>query len=183
MQNDNLTEKKISSTEIYKGVLLHVFSDKVGLPNGNTSVREDIKHNGAVCVVPVTPEGEVYMVRQYRYPVGRVTLEVPAGKIDPGEEPLAAAARELSEETGLENAVFRPIGALLPSVAYTSEVIYMYLAEGFTDGRAHTDPDEFLNVEKIPLDKLTDMVMNGEIEDAKTQAAILKAAFIKRRNA
>ncbi|MCR5781872.1 MAG: NUDIX hydrolase [Clostridia bacterium] len=182
MKNDNLTETFVSSEEIWKGRLLHVFCDTVELPNGKRSTREFIKHNGAVAVVPIDENGDAYMVRQYRHAVGRVTLEIPAGKIDPGEEPLAAAGRELSEETGLLDATYEHIGNLLPSVAYTSEVIYMYIARGFTAGRQHTDPDEFVDVVKIPLADLADMVMSGQIEDSKTQAAILKAYLIENGN-
>ncbi len=178
--NDSgLIETFVSSEEIFNGRLLHVFRDTVELPNGKHSTREYIRHNGAVAVVPVDEDGNVYMVRQYRHAVGRVTLEIPAGKIDRGEEPLAAAERELSEETGLLNAAYEHIGNLLPSVAYTSEVIYMYIARGFTVGEQHTDPDEFVQVVKIPLTELVKMVMSGQIEDSKSQAAILKANLIE----
>ncbi len=174
--NDNgLVETFVSSEEIFNGRLLHVFRDTVELPNGKRSTREYIRHNGAVAIVPIDENGDVFMVRQFRHAVGRVTLEIPAGKIDPGEEPLASAERELSEETGLLDAQFESIGDLMPSVAYTSEIIYMYIARGFTVGDQHTDPDEFVQVVKIPLSELVDMVMSGQIEDAKTQAAILKA--------
>ncbi len=174
--NDNLTEKKVSSENVFDGKLLHVYSDVIELPNGNTSTREYIKHQGAVCVVPVTENMEVVAVKQYRYPIGRVTIEIPAGKLDKGEEPLEAAKRELSEETGVESADIRYVGGLYPSVAYTDEIIHMYVAENLVYGEAHTDEDEFLNVVRIPLAEFTRMVMDGEIMDAKTMAAILKTA-------
>ena len=174
--NDNLTEKKVSSENVFDGKLLHVYSDVIELPNGNTSTREYIKHQGAVCVVPVTENMEVVAVKQYRYPIGRVTIEIPAGKLDKGEEPLEAAKRELSEETGVESADIRYVGGLYPSVAYTDEIIHMYVAENLVYGEAHTDEDELLNVVRIPLTEFTRMVMDGEIMDAKTMAAILKTA-------
>ena len=174
--NDNLIEKKLSSENVFDGKLLHVYSDVIELPNGNTSTREYIKHQGAVCVVPVTENMEVVAVKQYRYLIGRVTIEIPAGKLDKGEEPLEAAKRELSEETGVESADIKYVGGLYPSVAYTDEIIHMYIAENLVYGEAHTDEDEFLNVVKIPLAEFTRMVMDGEIMDAKTMAAILKTA-------
>ena len=126
--------------------------------------------------MPVTDAMEVVAVKQYRYPIGRVTIEIPAGKLDIGEEPLEAAKRELSEETGVESADIEYVGGLYPSVAYTDEIIHMYVAKNLTYGESHTDDDEFLNVVKIPLAEFARMVMDGEIQDAKTMAAILKTA-------
>ena len=178
MTNENLIEKKVSSENVFDGVLLHVYKDEIELPNGNKATREYIKHQGAVCVVPVTDENEVIAVCQYRYPIGRVTIEIPAGKLDKGEEPLEAAKRELSEETGVESAEIEYMGGLYPSVAYTDEIIHMYLAKNLKFGEAHTDEDEFLNVVKIPLKEFAQMVMDGKIQDSKTMAAILKVAKI-----
>ena len=176
MKDEHLIEKKVSSENVFDGVLLHVYKDKIELPNGNDAVREYIKHQGAVCVVPVTDEMEVVAVKQYRYPIGRVTIEIPAGKLDAGEDILDAAKRELSEETGVESADIEYIGGLYPSVAYTDEIIHMYVAKNLVYGEAHTDDDEFLNVVKIPLKEFVQMVMDGQIQDSKTMAAILKVA-------
>lgn len=176
MNDEQLIERKVSSENVFDGVLLHVFKDKISLPNGNEAVREYIKHQGAVCVVPITENMEVVAVKQYRYPIGRVTIEIPAGKLDAGEIPLEAAKRELSEETGVESADIEYMGGLYPSVAYTDEIIHMYVAKNLVYGEAHTDEDEFLNVVKIPLDKFAQMVMDGKIQDSKTMAAILKVA-------
>ena len=181
MKDENLTEKKVSSEYVFDGKLLHVYNDVVSLPNGSTSTREYIKHQGAVAVVPVTDENEIIVVRQYRYPIERVTIEIPAGKLDIGEKPLAAAKRELSEETGVECADITYIGGLYPSVAYTDEIIHMYMAKNLVYGDAHTDEDEFLDVEKIHIDKFVEMIMNGEIMDSKTQAAVLKVANILKK--
>lgn len=174
MNDEMLIEKQLSSENVFDGVLLHVYKDDIELPNGHKSVREYIKHQGAVCVVPVTDKMEVIAVKQYRYPIGRVTIEIPAGKLDAGEEPLEAAKRELSEETGVECADIEYMGGLYPSVAYTDEIIHMYVAKNLVYGQAHTDDDEFLNVVKIPLKDFVQMVMDGKIQDSKTMAAILK---------
>ena len=171
----DLTEKKISSEEVFSGCLLHVFSDEVLLPNGNTSKREYIRHPGAACVVPVTEDGKVIMVHQFRYPFRRVLLEVPAGKLDTGELPEAAAKREMKEETGIVADSLIDLGPYFPTCAYSDEVIHMYLATGLRYESQHFDDDEFLTLEKIPLDDLIRDIMNGSIADGKTQTALLKA--------
>lgn len=178
MNDEMLIEKKVSSEYIFDGKLLQVYRDTIALPNGNEAIREYIKHQGAVAVVPVTDEGEIIAVRQYRYPIGRITIEIPAGKLDKGEDPLTAAKRELSEETGVESADIDYIGGLYPSVAYTDEIIHMYVAKNLKYGEMHTDEDEFLDVVKIKIDDFVDMVLKGEIMDSKTQAAVLKVAML-----
>lgn len=178
MNDEMLIEKKVSSEYIFDGKLLQVYRDTISLPNGNEATREYIKHQGAVAVVPVTDDNEIIAVRQYRYPIGRVTIEIPAGKLDKGEEPLTAAKRELSEETGVESADIEYIGGLYPSVAYTDEIIHMYVAKNLKYGEMHTDEDEFLDVVKIKIDDFVDMVLKGEIMDSKTQAAVLKVAML-----
>ncbi len=171
---NELIEAFVASEEIYKGKVVHLFRDTVRLPNGKQATREVIRHNGAVCVVPITEDGDVLMVRQYRYPFGRVLLEVPAGKIDPGEAPEDCARRELSEETGASAAVLTYLGDYYPSVAILDENIRMYLARGLTFHESHTDDDEFLQLVRIPLETLVSQVLSGEILDGKTQTAILK---------
>lgn len=170
-----LFEKKINSRQVFDGVVVKLFVDDVELPNGKKSVREIIRHPGAVCVIPVTDEGEVIMVRQFRYAFNKVLLEVPAGKLEPNEDPLDAALRELEEESGVVARCVEHIGEIYTTVALIDEKIHVYLATGLTFKNAHPDEDEFLEVEKIPLKTLVDMVMNGEIKDSKTQIAILKA--------
>lgn len=170
-----LFEKKLTSKQVFDGVVVKLFVDEVELPDGHTSVREIVRHPGAVCVVPVTDEGEVIMVRQFRYAFGEVLLEVPAGKLEPNEDPLLAALRELEEESGAVAEHIEHMGELYTTVAIFDEKIQMYLATGLTYKNAHPDEGEFLEVEKIPLKTLVDMVMDGKIKDAKTQIAILKA--------
>lgn len=173
-----LFEKKLSSRQVFDGVVVKLFVDEVELPNGNKSIREVVRHPGAVCVVPVTDQGEVIMVRQFRYAFDQVLLEIPAGKLEPGEDPLKAALRELEEETGTVAEKIEHIGELYTTVAILDEKIHMYLATGLSYKNAHPDEDEFLEVEKISLNTLVNMVMNGEIKDSKTQIALLKAQKI-----
>ena len=175
---DKLTETKTASELIFDGRILHLYRDDIELPNGKPAERELIRHIGAVCVIPVTDDGCAVMERQFRYPVGEVLLEIPAGKLDSKDEDhVEAARRELREETGYEAAEMIPLGKFYPACAYSDEAIWMYLAKGLTKGERHPDEDEFLDVELIPLKDLVPMVLNGEVPDAKTQIAILKAAI------
>lgn len=170
-----LTEETVSSTPIYDGAIIKVKKDIVMLENGQTATREVVVHGGAVCVVPVTEDHMVYMVKQYRYPFQRVMIEVPAGKIDQGEDPLTAAHRELEEEIGMKADEMIDIGEFYPSCAFLTEVIHMYIAKGLTPSKQKLDEDEFLNIEKIPLTQLCDRILKDEIKDGKTIASILKA--------
>lgn len=176
----NLEEKQISRKEIYKGHIIDVVCDTVRLPNGMEAPREVCLHVGAVCVIPLLSDGTVIMERQYRYPHGRVFLEIPAGKLNSSDEdPLLAAKRELREETGAVAEKYTDLGELIPSPAVLNEKIRMYLAEEISFTERELDEDEFLDVVKIPLDELYEMVMRGEVADAKTQVAVLKVYNLK----
>ena len=176
-----LSEKRIGRKEIYDGHIVHLVCDEVVLPNGKTAPREVCLHKGAVAVVPITDDGKILMERQFRYAHDRVFLEIPAGKLDSEDEvPLDAAVRELREETGARARSITPLGRLIPSPAILSEVIHLFLAEGLTFGERELDEDEFLDVVPMELDELYGMVMRGEIEDAKTQIAIMKVYGLKR---
>lgn len=173
-------EEKTKSELIFDGKVLHVFRDEIKLPNGKPSMREYIKHVGAVCVIPITEEGEVVCVRQYRYAVGRVLLEIPAGKLDSSDEdPKEAVLRELREETGARCGKLTSLGLYLGSPALIGEHIEMYLAEDLTFGETDPDDDEFLEICKIPLSEMVQMVLRGEIPDGKTQVAVLRAAAMR----
>ncbi len=170
----HLEEKTVSSEQVFDGKVVKLFVDKAELENGEIVTREMIKHPGGVCVLPLDEDNNVLMVRQFRYPPHRVLLEIPAGKLEPGEEHRECGLRELKEETGCTCDEFTYLGNLIPTPAYDNEVIYMYLARGLHKGEQRLDEDEFLDVEKIPLGIAIDMVMNNEIADAKTQIAVLK---------
>ena len=174
-------EKTKEERLVYDGKILHVYCDDIYLPNGCEAKREYVKHLGAVCVVPLTEDGEVICVRQYRYAHKREVLEIPAGKLDFAEEDRREAAlRELREETGALCEKLTFIGDLIPSPAILTERISMYLAEGLTFGDTDPDEDEFLELVRIPLKDLVDKIMRGEISDAKTQTAILKTWYLKK---
>ena len=171
-------EKQISSEQKFDGKIVKLFVDKAQLENGDIVTREVIKHPGGVCVVPLDGDNNVIMVRQFRYPHNRALLELPAGKLEYGEDPEKCGLRELKEETGCTCDSFISLGKLLPTPAYDTEITYMYLARGLHGGEQKLDEDEFLEVEKIPLEKAAKMIMNNEIDDAKTQIAILKTVFL-----
>ena len=180
-----LGEKCIKSKEVFSGNVIRVCCDDIELPNGKCATREYVKHNGAVAIIPVTDSGEIIMEEQFRYAHNRVFLEIPAGKLEaPDEVPVGAARRELKEETGAVAKKITFLGVYIPSPAILGEKIYMYLAEGLRFEDTKLDEDEFLNVRRYSLDTLIDKVMRGEIEDGKTQIAVLKLAHIyaKRNN-
>ena len=174
-----LGETAVSTEDIFDGVILHVKRDMVRLSNGSETVREVIRHIGAVCVIPVTDDNRVIMERQFRYPLNKVILEIPAGKLDaPDEDRLSAIRRELREETGYTADEWTELGDFHPAPAYCDEYITMYMARGLHRGERDLDEDEFLDVYAIPLSELVQDVMEGRISDAKTQVCILKAARI-----
>lgn len=170
----NLEEKTLEKSYIYNGKILNLRKDTVLLPNGHKSVREVVEHCGGVCVVAIDDNKNCYMVEQFRYPYKTVILEAPAGKIDKDEDPLECGKRELKEETGLIANNYISLGSIYPSTGYTDEIIYLYLAKDLKQKKQSPDEDEFLNVKKIPFDTIFNMIMNNEISDAKTVAAILK---------
>ena len=174
-----LCETKTNRTEIYDGHILHVVVDDVVLPNNVPAKREVVLHNGAVCIVPITEDGEIIMERQFRYPFNEVIFEIPAGKIDKGEtDPLSAARRELREETGLEAENMQFIGMYYPSPAILSEKIYMYVATGLKKGKQDLDEDEFLDIQPMPFNDVVEMILKNEIPDGKTQTAVLKTKLL-----
>ena len=179
MEEKRLREIQIESEEIFNGLIMDVKRDRVRLPNGNQSVRELLRHVGAVCVVPVTDDGRVVVERQYRYPIDQVITEIPAGKLDsPDEDRLSAAKRELREETGFTADRWTDMGLYYPAAAYSDEKITMYLAQGLHKGEQHLDEGEFLNVETVPIAELVEDILSGKITDGKTQAAVLKASML-----
>ncbi len=165
---------------MYDGKILHIRRDTVELPNGREAIREVVDHNGGVCVLALDGEGRVLMVRQFRYPYKEVLRELPAGKLERGEDPYAAAMRELKEETGATTPSLQSLGELYPSPGYCGEIIHMYLAQELDFGAANPDDDEFLQVERIPLDELTEDILSGKIRDAKTIAAVLKVKLMRK---
>ena len=170
-----LTEKTLSSREIYRGRVIRVRVDEVELPNGHTSTREIVEHPGGVGILALDEEGFVYLVRQYRYAFSQTLLEIPAGKREVGEEPFLTAQRELQEEIGATAENWQSLGEILASPGCYGEVLYLYLARGLTFGKQDLDEDEFLNVERVSFADLAQRCLSGEIRDGKTVMAVLKA--------
>lgn len=175
---EHLHEETLSSDVIFEGKILRLKKDTVMLENGEHAFREVVEHSGGVCILPVTDDGEIIFVRQFRYPFKEILTEIPAGKREKDEEPLTCGIRELKEEVGAVADKITYLGKLYPTVAYDTEVIYMYLAEGLHFSDQHLDEDEFVDIVKIPFDKAVEMVMRDEIPDSKTQIAILKAKVL-----
>ena len=174
----DFTEKQLSYEYKFKGRIIKLRVDEALLPDGKTATREVVEHGGGVCVAALTDDGNVLAVRQFRYPYSETVLEIPAGKRDGDEDPFLCGVRELKEETGSTAAEYRFLGELYPSPGYCGEIIWMYAAKGLTFGEQNPDEDEFLSVEKIPLKEFADMVLSGEVKDAKTQAAVLKLKML-----
>jgi ADP-ribose pyrophosphatase len=170
-----LVENELSSEPVFDGKLLHVRRDLVRLPDGQEAVREHILHPGAVMIIPLLENGNLVMERQYRYPLRRVFLELPAGKIDAGEDPLRTAQRELLEETGYVAAEWKYLGCTHPVISYSNEQIDIYLARGLSMRQQKLDSGEFLEVLEVSLAMAIDKIKSGEITDAKTLAGLFWA--------
>ena len=167
----HLREERLSGQDIYSGIFLDMKRDQVSLPDGNQAVREYLTHPGAVAIVAVLDDGRVLMERQYRSPIAKACLEIPAGKLDPKEDHLLCAQRELAEETGYTAKKWSFIRRIHPVISYSTEFIDIYLAEGLLSGKSHLDEEEFLDVFAAPLEQLLEWVEQGEITDVKTTIA------------
>lgn len=174
------TEQALSCRTVFTGRVFTVTVDRVRLENGAESEREIVRHHGGACIAALTEQDEIYLVRQYRYALGRELWELPAGKLEKGEDPFAAAKRELAEECGLVAERFFDLGEFYPTVGYCTEIIYTWLATGLSPCPMHLDEDEFLTPQKLPFQKAVEMVWSGEIRDGKTVAAILKIDSLRR---
>lgn len=168
MPKKDLYEQQLSTAKVYSGKLLQVHRDEVRLPDGNSSTREYIRHPGAVVVLPLTVEGELILERQHRYPLGRDFIEVPAGKIDPGEQTLACAQRELLEETGYIARDWQYVTTVYPCIGYADERLVFFLARNLDFVGHQRDADEFLEVFSLPVEQAMAMVKSGEICEVKT---------------
>ena len=173
-----LTETTVERELIFSGRVFSVSKDKILLPDGRGAFREWVGHTGGVGVLAVMDDGTVPLVRQYRYGAGKITLEIPAGKLESGELPESCGRRELAEECGLTAVKFEPLGAILPAPAYCSEVTYLFLAQGLAKTEGRLDEDEFLEIEYMPFEKAAEMAARGEIDDAKTVAALMRRWYL-----
>jgi ADP-ribose pyrophosphatase len=169
----DLREHRLASEQVFDGTLLKVYRDRVRLPDGSESGREYIRHPGAVAVVPLFDDGRVLLERQFRYPHAREFIEIPAGKLEPGEPHLETAKRELLEETGYSAAEWKRIGVIHTAIAYTDEGIDLFVARKLTLSERKLDAGEFLEVFSVPFREAVDMIRDGRITDAKTVAALL----------
>lgn len=169
------TEKTLQSQTIFNGRVIHVKHDRVLCPNGQESMREIVEHRGGVAVIALTDQDELYLVRQYRYALGRELLEIPAGKLEPGEIPAEAIRRELEEEIGVIAKCWHSLGYIIPTCGYCSEKIHLFLARDLTYTHTHPDDDECLDILKLPRTQVLDMCKDGRINDAKTICALMRA--------
>jgi len=172
----DMTEKTLDSQILYDGKIVRLRRDTVEVPGGNHAIREVVEHPGGVGIIPVDDDGCVFLVRQFRYPMKELVLEIPAGKREPGEHHRITAERELSEEVGATAGKLTYLGHVYASPGFCTEAIHLYLAEELTFGQTHPDEDEFLEIERIPLDKLVELALDGTLNDGKTVVGILRAA-------
>lgn len=174
--SDGLRETRLDGEEVFSGRVLRLEVDRIRLPDGGESVREVVRHRGAAVVLPILDDGRVLLVRQFRYPVGEALLELPAGTLEPGEDPTACGARELTEETGYTAASVTSLGRFYAAPGYTDESLQAVLATGLElTGDAEPDPDEIIEVEVVAADELFRRIETGEIRDSKTLATVLLA--------
>lgn len=171
-------EEMVSQETVYEGVIVNVRRDKARLMDGRITNREVVEHPGGVAVFAMDDQGRVALVRQYRYPMGEETLELPAGKLEPGEDPRDSGLRELAEETGLVPGTFEDMGCLYSSPGILAERIYLYFAKDLTQGPTHPNDGEFVETVWLPYQDLVDKARRGEIKDGKTLVGILKASFL-----
>lgn len=177
----DMTEKKVSSRLIYDGKILRLHVDTVELPNGKQALREVVDHPGGVAIVAIDRDDNVLTVKQYRYVFSRVVEEIPAGKLEHGEDPHDAALRELKEETGATPERFTELGPIIVSPGAYGEVLHLYLAEGLDMGATSPDEDEFLDLVKTPFDEMVRRVLSGELTDAKTVVGVLKVYALRQQ--
>ncbi len=176
-----LKETRVETSTVYNGVIVRVELDRAELPNGRLARREVVRHPGGVAILPLDAQDRAITVRQFRYPFYTVVSEVPAGKLEAGEDPREAAVRELSEEVGVTAGEMVYLGSMYPSPGFCDEELHMYLALDLTEGACHPDPDEFLEVERVPFDELVARIMRNEVRDGKTISTVLKAKeYLKR---
>ena len=177
----DLTERMLESEIIFQGKVVKLRLDAVEVPGGAHAKREVVEHPGGVGIVPVDAEGNVLLVHQFRYPLGRVVLEIPAGKLEPGEDHRITAIRELSEEVGVEAGKLTYLGHAFASPGFSNESIHLYLAEDLTFGESHPEEDEFLVPERIHIDELTAMALDGRLNDGKSVIGVLRAAAVLKK--
>jgi ADP-ribose pyrophosphatase len=170
---EELYEKKIKSSIIFKGGIIDLYLDEVELPNGNIATREKVSHPGAVCIVPVTGNGSILLVRQFRYPVGEILMEIPAGKIDENELPVECAKREMKEEVGATGGKLIHLNTFYSSPGFCNETMHLYMAENFKKGENCLEDDEFLKVVEVEMEDALSFIESGKLRDAKTIIGIL----------
>ena len=172
-------EKTLTSEVLFEGRVVTLTKDTALLENGKTATREVVHHHGGACIVPYFEDGTICMVRQFRYALGEEIWELPAGKLEPGEDPFESAKRELSEECGLSADNYIDLGVVYPTVGYDSEKIYLWAATGLHKGGQHLDAGEFLDVVRMPFEEALQKVLHGEIKDSKTQIGLMKYALLR----
>ncbi len=181
MDDNKLTETTVNRHTVFEGKIITVYHDEARLPNGKVVYRESVSHPGGVCIAAIDNRNNLLFVRQFRYPFGKIITELPAGKLEPGEDPVSAAERELKEEVGASAKKFEFLGQMYPTPGYCGEVIHLFYADDISFGTQSPDEDEFLDVLPIPFDDAVQMVLRGDLPDAKTQIAILKLWERKQR--